>query len=175
MQYLTSTLLTLALSATTTLAFPAPSSSNTTISALLEKRISGNPQIGSFDNGFCAGKPVVKYTGHHDWDCFKYTPTTDNVGLNWGTQSRALGITFFTDDNCKNWATASVYAPKTAMGDNGKGKADKCISYKAHGANWKSAYFIYDNMWHRADMADQLKKQKEEEKKKLVGLKWGGH
>ncbi|KAL8685633.1 MAG: hypothetical protein Q9224_005741 [Gallowayella concinna] len=157
MQYPTYTsFLAMALSATT-LAFPAPA--NMTVSDI-EKRDSGNPNIAAFDNGFCSGKAVVRPTGHNDWDCFKYTPSTDNIGINWGTQSRALGITFFTDDNCKNWAGPSVVAPTTAMGDNGKGKADKCISYKLNGGNWKSAYFIYDNMWHRADLADQIKKQK---------------
>ncbi|KAL8922654.1 MAG: hypothetical protein Q9172_003469 [Xanthocarpia lactea] len=166
MQYPTyTTLLTLALSATT-LAFPAPA--NIT-DFELEKRINGDTRIGSFDNAFCSGKPVGKWTGGNDWDCFRFTPTTDNVGIDWSTQARALGINFFTDEKCEKWATAGVYAPPTAMGDNGKGKADKCISYKANGGNWKSARFIYDGMYQRVDMDRQLKQQKKEADKKKKG------
>ena len=146
MQYPTYiTLLTLALSAGT-LAFPAPA--NLTDSDLdmdLEKRDNGKIRIGSFGNQYCDGKPVGKWTGGNDFDCFKFRPTTDNVGIDWSTQVRALGINFFTDDKCGDdaWATSNVYAPMTAMGDNGGDKADKCISYKANGGNWQSARFIY--------------------------------
>ncbi|KAL8674077.1 MAG: hypothetical protein Q9168_001512 [Polycauliona sp. 1 TL-2023] len=142
MQYPTyTTLLTLALSAST-LAFPAPA--NLTDSEL-DKRSNAVTRIGAFDNPSCAGQPVSKWAGKDTWSCFKFTPTTDNVGIDWATYTRALGINFFIDDKCGDhaWATSTIYAPAAAAYDNGKGKADKCISYKANGGNWKSARFIY--------------------------------
>ncbi|KAL8851327.1 MAG: hypothetical protein Q9221_003772 [Calogaya cf. arnoldii] len=146
MQY--TTFLTLALSATT-LAFPAPA--NVTESNL-EKRIGSRMRIGSFDNHLCAGKPVEKWTdGTGDkFDCFKFQPTTDNIGIDWGIRMRAMGIDFFTDDKCgdKAYATKSVMAALSSQGDNGKGKADKCISYKLHGGNWKSARFQYNRKYN---------------------------
>ncbi|KAI4257949.1 MAG: hypothetical protein L6R42_005376 [Xanthoria sp. 1 TBL-2021] len=164
MQYPTyTTLLTLALSATT-LAFPAPA--NLTDSEL-EKRINGEIRIGSFDNYYCSGKPVGKWTGGNEFACFKFTPTTDNVGIDWSTQVRALGINFFTDEKCGDdkWATSTVYAPQTAMGDNGKGKADKCISYSTNGGNWKSARFINPYGSAYQDYDRWLKAQKKDKKK----------
>ncbi|KAL8725246.1 MAG: hypothetical protein Q9166_007485 [cf. Caloplaca sp. 2 TL-2023] len=162
MQLTYTTLLTLALSATT-LAFPAPSNITSPDFTELEKR-GGGPKISSFDNMYCSGKPInQKWTDGNDWSCFKFTPVSDNVGINWSTQMRALGITFFTDDKCTNWATKSVIAPQTQMGDNGKGKADKCISYNANGGNWKSARFIFPGPWQMADLIKQAKEQKKEE------------
>ncbi|CAL8581505.1 hypothetical protein XPA_007194 [Xanthoria parietina] len=136
------TLLMLALSATT-LAFPAPA--NLTDSEL-EKRKNFSLRIGSFDPIDCSGKPVGKWIDGNFFDCFKFTPRTDNVGLDWSTSDRAKGIDFFTDEKCgkDKYATKRVWAPKSELQDNGKGRADKCISYKANGGNWKSARFVYD-------------------------------
>ncbi|KAI4176772.1 MAG: hypothetical protein LQ346_007815, partial [Caloplaca aetnensis] len=83
----------------------------------------------------------TKFAG--GWGCIKFTPGTDNVGINWGN-SRARAIWFYTDDNCKNYATKRLDS-FSAGGDNGKGKADKCISYKANGGNWKSVAFWFPN------------------------------
>ncbi|KAL9637697.1 MAG: hypothetical protein Q9204_001770 [Flavoplaca sp. TL-2023a] len=168
MQY--TTLLTLALSASS-LAFPAPANLTDYESDLsLEKRKNSEIRIGSFGNQFCEGKPVGKWTDGKDFECFKFTPTTDNVGIDWSTMVRALGINFFTDDKCGDdkWATTTLYAPVSAMGDNGKGKADKCISYKANGGNWKSARFIYPA---GQAFVDYSKWEKEQKKKKKEGGK----
>ncbi|KAL8996063.1 MAG: hypothetical protein Q9169_004339 [Polycauliona sp. 2 TL-2023] len=154
------TILTLALSAST-LAFPAPA--NITDSDL-DKRSNAVTRIGSFQDPTCKGKPVEnKWKGKETWQCFKFTPTTDNVGIDWATYTRALGIDFFTDDKCEKWATSTVYAPSGPAYDNGKGKADKCLSYKANGGNWKSARFIYPSGQAFVDYDKFLKNQKKVE------------
>ncbi|KAL8896788.1 MAG: hypothetical protein Q9192_002910 [Flavoplaca navasiana] len=164
MQY--TALLTLALSAST-FAFPAPANLTDSESDLsLEKRKNSEIRIGSFGNQFCEGKPVGKWTDGNDFECFKFTPSTDNVGIDWSTMVRALGINFFTDDKCGDdkWATTTLYAPQSALRDNGKGKADKCISYKANGGNWKSAKFIYPAGQAFVDWSKWDKEQKKKNK-----------
>ncbi|KAL8964658.1 MAG: hypothetical protein Q9197_006853 [Variospora fuerteventurae] len=75
------------------------------------------------------------------YKCIKFTPGTDNVGINWGAV-RAEAITFYQDEKCTVYATKKMYSPAYGM-DNGKGKADKCISYRATGGGWHSVGFQY--------------------------------
>ncbi|KAL8707682.1 MAG: hypothetical protein Q9220_007344 [cf. Caloplaca sp. 1 TL-2023] len=134
--YTTTTLLTLALSAA---ALPQNATSDS-----LTKRFGGEPSIASFSNGFCSGPPLEPHRLHHGINCIPFTPLSDNVGINW-SNVRALGINFYTDTKCKQYATGTLYASLDPRLDNGKGKADKCISYKLNGGNWKSVEFIGDS------------------------------
>ncbi|KAL8717802.1 MAG: hypothetical protein Q9225_004988, partial [Loekoesia sp. 1 TL-2023] len=112
------------------------------------KRYNG-PSIGSFLSTNCAGQPLTGKMTHHSWDCFKYSPLSNNVGINWGGD-RALGINFYTDDNCSKWATKTICSPADPGMDNGKGKTDMCVDYKLHGGDWKSVAFVFDDPWTRA-------------------------
>ncbi|KAL8929007.1 MAG: hypothetical protein Q9208_001450 [Pyrenodesmia sp. 3 TL-2023] len=149
MQLTTTTLLhLLALSALpSTLAFPtAPSSTNQTLHPRggRDKWSGGHPKIGSFLDPTCALKslipppPKTKFAA--GWGCIKFTPETDNVGIEWGN-TRARALNFFTDDKCEDYATEMLVSPVYEGLDNGRGKADRCISYKAHGGNWRSVKF----------------------------------
>ncbi|KAL9597056.1 MAG: hypothetical protein Q9219_005385 [cf. Caloplaca sp. 3 TL-2023] len=142
-------LLLLALSALPS-TFSLPTTNTTTSS--LEKRYNG-PSMGSFLSTDCSGQPLTGKMKHPSWSCFKFNPMSDNIGINWG-DDRALGARFFTDDKCSQdkYATKTLWAPLLEEGkDNGKGKTNKCISYKANGGNWKSVYFVNDNPWTRAE------------------------
>ncbi|KAI4252547.1 MAG: hypothetical protein LQ352_004241, partial [Teloschistes flavicans] len=145
------TLLALALSAatTTTRVFAAPApvlsssaspsfSANTTTTTplLLSPRGSfdNGPYLGSFADIACTGKPSdnagkLLYGGNYN--CLLWHPTTDNIGIMWGTV-RALGLDFFLDDKCQNYATKTYWAPEASL-DNGHGKANLCLSAKGLG------------------------------------------
>ncbi|KAI4132111.1 MAG: hypothetical protein LQ338_000865 [Usnochroma carphineum] len=87
----------------------------------------GDPKIASFTSPSCTtASRLGKYKS--GWDCIKFTPGTDNVGINWGN-TRAKGIDFFTDDNCNDYATKTVFSMDLGS-DNGKGKADKCVHFQ---------------------------------------------
>ncbi|KAI4182111.1 MAG: hypothetical protein L6R41_006187, partial [Letrouitia leprolyta] len=107
-------ILLLALSAFLPTTLSAPTQpSNTT---LLEKRYNG-PSIGSFISPTCSGQPLTGKMKHPSWDCFTFSPLSDNIGINWGGD-RALGINFFTDRKCQKWATKTVWSPSNPESDN---------------------------------------------------------
>ncbi|KAL9010049.1 MAG: hypothetical protein Q9173_004981 [Seirophora scorigena] len=153
------TLLLLALSAgalPTTLSAPAPPLTNTNNNTtLLEARgrpkdwakafERADPSIGSFTDASCTLKSLIPPPSSvnklsEGWGCIKFTPATDNIGLDWGVGPRAESISFYTDEKCMNFATKKVYSPPYGY-DNGKGKADKCVSYRETGGAWHSVSF----------------------------------
>ncbi|KAL9578570.1 MAG: hypothetical protein Q9212_005631 [Teloschistes hypoglaucus] len=159
------TLLTLALSAAVTtpvLAAPAPvlssnssfSDTNTTTTDLRTRGwFDKGPEIGSFADQFCTGKPVdngnkLVYGGKYK--CVKWTPSTDNMGIMWGG-ARALGVSFYSDNDCQKAATKTYWAP-TDYSDNGKGKANICLSAKyAVGGPVGSVIFIPNSYYGFAE------------------------
>ncbi|KAI4088368.1 MAG: hypothetical protein LQ344_006153 [Seirophora lacunosa] len=154
------TLLLLALSAAslpTTLSAPAPPLPNTTTNTTTHlsprarpknwaKEFEGwKPSIGSFTDASCTLKSLIPPPPSinklsEGWGCIKFTPATDNVGLDWGVGARAESISFYTDEKCTNFATKKVYSPPYGY-DNGEGKADKCVSYRETGGAWHSVGF----------------------------------
>ncbi|KAI4202133.1 MAG: hypothetical protein LQ350_002800 [Teloschistes chrysophthalmus] len=152
----------MALSAAVTtpaLAAPAPvissnssfSDTHTTTTTDLRTRglFDRGPRIGSFADQFCTGNPVdngnkLIYAGNYN--CVKWTPSTDNMGIDWGS-ARSLGVNFYSDKDCKNAATKTYWAPFDSQ-DNGKGKTNICLSAKyVVGGPVGSVSFIYNGYY----------------------------
>ncbi|KAL8637691.1 MAG: hypothetical protein Q9228_005067 [Teloschistes exilis] len=170
------TFLTLALSAAVTtpvLAAPAPvlssnssfSDTNTTTDLHSRGIFDNGPQIGSFADQFCTGKPVdnggkLIYGGKYN--CVKWTPSTDNMGINWGSV-RALGVDFYSDDACNNAATKTYWAPIYSS-DNGKGKTNICLSAKyVVGGPVRSVSFVPDSYYGKDEAQRAWKGAKDED------------
>ena len=133
------TLLTLSLSAGA-LAVPTRNTtghlqpqSNTNEIILQTRGISNFGWVAYFENGdnTCSGKyaegyrPKIKGKG-----CYSFAPTTDNVGINWGTGPLSFNaLDFYSDGNCKNKVGNHIKRP-IHYNKNGAGT---CISVARNG------------------------------------------
>ena len=75
-----------------------------------------------------------------DGGCVTFSPTTDNVGLDWGEWPLAFQkINFFKDKHCNVYASQTISKPPSF---NAKG-ANTCLSMRYNGGPWNSFSITY--------------------------------
>ena len=107
--HLSTILLPLALSAA---ALAAPSTNTTTPFPLTKRATYGWLSSYAPDDTTCKGFYYKPARPKVYADCLKFSPVSDNVGINWGTWPLSYtGLDIFSDDNCKVSAGPRVDAP----------------------------------------------------------------
>ncbi len=115
------------------LAFPSPNVTSTDSSRLSKRGNYG--WLSSFQDSdtTCSGLWGGSRPKVHE-DCIKFSPISDNVGINWGRSPLNFnGISFYSDDKCQH----QVGSAKVGGNGNKKG-SDTCVSVKKNGGPWGS-------------------------------------
>lgn len=114
-----------------------PTSNNAT--ALFRRGHKAN--ISSYSDSKCTNAigPLISLA---DEVCHKFTPVSNNVGINWGSWPVEMqSLTTYTDDNCETPGPPIIHTPTSLeMDSKGAGSCKSYASELTEGGAWKSVW-----------------------------------